>query len=161
MGGDDTLIGGIGGTNTLVGDFVSRGGGILEGGNDRLVSADNTTDNMWGDFQFVDGPPPNFGHDTFVFSQNNGNDLINDFHQGEDIIELDGFFTNPHIPTNVSQHIPLLPAQAGGNQGLVLETFADLNITEANGSSTIHFDANNSVTVGVIGLTANDFHFVV
>jgi hypothetical protein len=153
IGGNDTLIGGIGGTNTLVGDFVNRGGGA-EGGNDRLVSADNTTDNMWGDFQFVSGGTPQFGQDTFVFSHHNGNDLINDFHQGEDFIEID---SSP-IPTHAAQHIP--PQAQAGNH--ILETFSDLNIEEVNGNSVIHFDANNSVTVlGVTGLTASDFHFVV
>jgi hypothetical protein len=111
-GGNDTLIGGVGGSNTLIGDFVNRSG-AASGGDDRLVSADNTTDSMWGDFQFISGNNnPQFGHDTFVFDRQNGNDTINDFHQGEDIIELDGFFNNPHIPTNAQ--VPLLPVQAGG-----------------------------------------------
>jgi serralysin len=105
---------------------------------------------------FSTGGPAQFGHDTFVFDPQNGNDLINDFHQGEDIIELDGFFTIP-VPTQAAQHIP---PEAGISQ--FLETFSDLNIEEVNGSSVIHFDANNSVTVvGVAGLTAADFHFVV
>jgi hypothetical protein len=101
---------------------------------------------------------PLFGHDTFVFSLNNGNDLINDFHQGEDIIEID---TSP-IPTPAAGHIPpQAQISHAGNQ--FPETFSDLNIQEVNGSSSIiHFDANNSVTVaGVTGLTAADFHFVV
>jgi hypothetical protein len=43
-----------------------------------------------------------------------------------------------------------------------LETFSDLNIEVVGTDSVIHFDANNSVTVlGVTGLTASDFHFVV
>jgi hypothetical protein len=164
-GGNDTLIGGTGGTNNLYGDAYLAGPGPQHGGDDRLVSADNTTDNMWGDFF---SPPSSsgatFGHDTFVFDPHNGNDVIHDFQQGTDTIELDGFFTNPHIPIQAAQHIP---PQAASHLGL--ETFADLNIqlvdTDGNGtndSSVIHFDANNSVTVlGVTGLTAADFHFVV
>ena len=71
MYGNDTLIGGTGGTNTLVGDFVDASGGA-NGGNDRLISADHTTDSMWGDFQSVSGGFHNFGQDTFVFDLNNG-----------------------------------------------------------------------------------------
>jgi hypothetical protein len=152
-GGDDTLIGGIGGTNILIGDAESAGGGIPSGGADRLVSADNTADNMWGDFQNTGPGQPTGGVDTFVFAPNNGNDIIHDYQQGFDNpIELDGFFKNTHIPSQAADH--------AGNH--VLETFADLNIEVVGTDSVIHFDANNSVTVlGVTGLTANDFHFVV
>jgi len=158
-GGNDTITGGVGGSNTLIGDGIDTNG-PESGGNDRLVSADNTTDNMWGDFQ----SGGTGGQDTFVFDRNNGNDIIHDYQQGFDNpIELDGFFKNPHIPTN--PHIPLLPPQAGNH---ILETFADLNISEVDANndghtdSVIHFDANNSVTVlNVTGLTAADFHFVV
>src|SRR6476620_2761586 len=112
---------------------------------------------MWGDFQ-SGGPQgnPTGGHDTYVFDQHNGNDVINDFQPGIDTIELDGFLKS-HIPPQAAEHLPP-QAQAHG----VLESFTDLNITEANGNSVIHFDANDSVTVvGVTGLTAADFHFVV
>src|SRR5262245_62105858 len=87
-GGDDTLIGGKGGTNTLFGDFIDviAGG---NGGNDRLVSADNTTDSMWGDWQSESGGTRTHGADTFAFGKKNGDDLMNDFFQGHDHIELD------------------------------------------------------------------------
>jgi Ca2+-binding RTX toxin-like protein len=157
-GGNDTLTGGIGGANTLIGDAVHSTGAAPTGGNDRLISADHTTDDMWGDFQSVSGGPPTGGHDTFVFSQHNGDDIIHDFQQGIDAIEIN---TSP-FPTQAAEHIP---PQAGSQ---FLETFTDLNIQEVDANtdgltdSVIHFDANNSVTVlGVTGLTANDFHFVV
>ena len=98
---------------------------------------------MWGDFQTTGGPgQPIGGQDTFVFGSHNGDDIIHDFSQAElDIIEID-------VPTNGGGQFP--------------QTFADLNIEVVGTDSVIHFDANNSVTVlGVTGLTAADFHFVV
>jgi hypothetical protein len=146
-GGNDTLIGGKGGTNTLIGDAVTSIGAAPTGGDDRLVSAANTTDHMWGDFQSVNGGPPIFGHDTFVFGPRNGNDYIYDFHQGEDIIEID-------IPTKGAGQFPT--------------TFADLNIEQVDANadsitdSVIDFGGNNSVTVyGVTGLVDTDFQFFV
>ena len=71
---------------------------------------------------------------------------------------MDGFFIkgNGHIPPQAAAHIP---PQAASN---VLASFTDLNIQVVGTDSVIHFDANNSVTVlGVTGLTAADFHFVV
>jgi serralysin len=108
---------------------------------------------MWGDFQNAEVGQPTFGQDTFVFAPNNGNDIIHDYQQGFDNpIELDGFFQNTHIPSQAVDH--------AGNHGL--ETFAELNIEVVGNDSIIHFDANNSVTVlGVTGLTAHDFSFVV
>ncbi|MGB2597479.1 MAG: hypothetical protein WBC87_21460, partial [Pseudolabrys sp.] len=105
------------------------------------------------------------GHDTFAFRPNNGNDFIYDFHKGEDIIELGGFFK--HLPESAADHLPAnLPANALKQ---LLQSFVNLNIetvdTDNNSvadSSIIHFDANNSITlVGVVGLTAADFNFVV
>jgi hypothetical protein len=97
------------------------------------------------------------GHDTFAFAPNNGNDFVYDFCQGEDYIELAGFYKGP-IPDNAAA--AYLPAQA-------LISFSDLNIqmvdTDGNGvvdSSVIDFYANtnDSVTVyGVTNLTASDF----
>jgi hypothetical protein len=106
---------------------------------------------MWGDFQNVSGGPPDFGHDTFVFGPHNGDDFIHDFHSlvggiQEDIIQIDA-------------------SKAPGN---FPETFLDLNIQEVdtNGDnlldSVIDLGGNNSVTVlGVIGLTASDFDFLI
>jgi hypothetical protein len=102
-GGNDVLIGGAGGTNTLVGDASTANGGP-NGGADRLVSATGTNDDTWGDFQSTTGPATG-GSDTYVFSPQNGNDTIHDF-EHIDTIELDGFFSNPHIPSQVGSHIP-------------------------------------------------------
>jgi len=79
--------------------------------------------------------------------------------RGEDIIEIDA----SHIPTQAAglppQAADHIPPQAGGQ---FPQTFADLNIQEVNGNSVIQFDAHDSVTVvGVTGLTAADFHFVI
>lgn len=156
-GGNDVLIGGAGGTNTLVGDASTANGGP-NGGADRLVSAAGTNDDMWGDFQSTTGPATG-GSDTYVFSPQNGNDTIHDF-EHIDTIELDGFFSNPHIPSQVASHIP---PQAGDH---LLQSFSDLNIEAKSGNSVITFDDNNSLTV--IGyderdaahtLTADDFLF--
>jgi hypothetical protein len=49
--------------------------------------------------------PATGGSDTYVFSPQNGNDTIHDF-EHIDTIELDGFFSNPHIPSQVGSHIP-------------------------------------------------------
>ena len=152
-GGNDTLIGGIAGFgNTLVGDIAwVFDGASVQGGDDRLVSAANTLDDMWGDVQtIVDGTVAG-GRDTFAFSHNNGNDIIHDFHQGEDIIELDGFL---HMSQNGAAHMSLKAASQ-------LLDFS-IKVVDANhdGStdSVIHFDASNSVTVlGVAHLTAQDF----
>jgi len=141
-GGDDTLIGGKGGTNYLYGDALSLSGPSA-GGNDRLVSAGSTTDQMWGDFGSVSSDNTSFGHDTFVFGPRNGDDYIYDYHQGEDIIEI--------------------------NSVRGMGSFADLDIqavdTNNDGSadsSVIHFSAHDSVTVsGVTGLTEADFQFVI
>ena len=145
-GGDDTLTGGKGGTNYLIGDAANAIGGPIQGGADRLVSADNTTDHMWGDFQSHNQGQITGGADTFVFGPRNGDDFIYDFHQGEDIIEIDASKAPGHFP----------------------ETFSDLNIdqvdTDGSGtadSSIIHFDAHNSVTVlGVTNLAPSDFDFI-
>jgi hypothetical protein len=141
-GGNDTLIGGKGGVNHLYGDAVSPGGPST-GGNDRLVSAANTTDNMWGDFGSVSSYNTVFGQDTFVFGPRNGNDYIHDYHQGEDIIEINSVrgvqsFENFNIQT------------------------VDVNGDGQMDNSVIHLSANDSVTVyGVTGLTAADFNIVV
>jgi hypothetical protein len=160
--GNDTLIGGTGGVNYLYGDADYTFEGT--GGDDRLVSAVNTTDHMWGDVRQDDSAGLFFvrGNDTFAFRQSNGNDFIYDFHQGEDIIELGGFY---ELANNAGARLPAkVPSKALGQ---LTQSFSDLNIQEvdANGDSTldsvIHFDASNSVTViGVTGLTATDFSFV-
>jgi hypothetical protein len=145
-GGNDTLIGGVGATNTLIGDAISSTGAVPTGGDDRLVSAANSTDNMWGDFQNVDGGPPSFGNDTFVFGPRNGDDFINDFHRFEDMIEIDASQANGRFPTTFAE--------------LNIE-LVDSNADSINDTSLIHFDAHNSVTVvGVTGLTADDFNFI-
>src|SRR5262245_32888673 len=115
---------------------------------------------MWGDVEVNLGSFTG-GHDTFAFRPKNGNDFIYDFHRGEDIIELGGFFKGK-IPEQAAAH---LPPQAASK---LLQSFANLNIETLDtnndtvaDTSVIHFDANNSVTVvGVIGLTAADFNFV-
>ena len=131
--GNDTLIGGIGGTNYLYGDDVA--------GNDILVSAARTTDYMWGDFASNAGGTDVGGHDTFVFGPHNGNDFIYDFHQGgEDFIEIDA--KKPETFTDLN--IQVVDANNDGTM-----------------DSVIQFDSHDSVTVyGVTGLQDADFHFV-
>jgi hypothetical protein len=119
---------------------------------------------MWGDTPGILDGFGTAGQDTFVFAPNNGNDTIFDYQRGVDNpIELDGFFTVP-IPTHALDHIP----QNAASHFLVPETFSDLNIQQVDANndgitdSVIHFAGNNSVTVlGVTGLTAADFHFVI
>jgi hypothetical protein len=88
VGGNDTIIGGNGAQNTLIGDSLWNDGGI--GGKDTLVSAAFTNDEMYGDTYY-----DNYGlggADKFVFQQGNGNDVIYDFRQYEgDKIDLTAF----------------------------------------------------------------------
>jgi hypothetical protein len=145
-GGNDTLMAGVGATNTLIGDAISSTGAVPTGGDDRLVSAANSTDNMWGDFQNVNGGPPSFGNDTFVFGPRNGDDVINDFHRFEDMIEIDASQANGPFPTTFAE--------------LNIE-LVDTNADSINDASVVHLGAHNSVTVvGVTGLTADDFNFI-
>jgi hypothetical protein len=118
---------------------------------------------MWGDVQYNFGGFVG-GNDTFAFRPSNGNDFVYDFHKGEDIIELGGFY---NIPAKAAAHLPAnIPSQALSH---ILQTFSDLNIETVDtnsdtvaDSSVIHIDPSNSITVvGVTGLTAADFHFVV
>ncbi len=142
IGGDDTLVGGVGGINYMYGEGHTIT--VTDAGDDRLISAARTTDHMWGDAQTTDSVSL-LGEDTFVFSPHNGRDYVYDFHQGQDIIELDGFSRRR------------------------LASFSDLDIqtVDTDGdhvadSSLIQFDHANSVTVyGVIQLTDADFHFIV
>jgi len=139
-------MGGVGATNTLIGDAISSTGAVPTGGDDRLVSAANSTDNMWGDFQNVNGGPPSFGNDTFVFGPRNGDDFITDFHRFEDMIEIDASQSNGPFPTTFAE--------------LNIE-LVDTNADSINDASVVHLGAHNSVTVvGVTGLTADDFNFI-
>jgi hypothetical protein len=141
---NDTLIGGAGGINYLIGDVGNTTGGTPSGGDDRLVSAANTTDHMWGDFQSSSGGTPTYGHATYAF---------------EDKTEISA----TRRSTQAAEHSP--PQAASHNVG----SFADLTINDevdvdGDGKldSVIQFDPNNSVTVyGATGLTLNDFDFVI
>ena len=91
-GGDDTLEGGANSTiNYLFGDADLAIG--VTCGDDRLVSGTKATDHMWGDFQSQDESTG--GNDTFVFGPNGGTDYIYDFHRGEDVISLSGYYKKP------------------------------------------------------------------
>jgi hypothetical protein len=159
-GGNDTLIGGVGGVNYMYGDGHTINETVT--GDDRLVSGARTTDHMWGDAQTVEDKVSLFGKNTFVFSPHNGVDYIYDFHQGQDTIELDGFFKAP-LSEQARAHIP---PQAASH---LLASFSDLDIqaVDTNGdhvadSSLIQFGHENSITVsGVTQLTDADFHFLV
>ncbi len=142
-GGDDTIHGGDGG-DTIYGDFnyvyvsTYRGLGtaLIQNGDDR-INGGAGNDHMWGDsraYNLRSQTTVTNGSDTFVFNDGSGNDYIRDFQSGLDMIEVDGYG---------------------------LTDFSQITITEANGSSTVHFDAGNSVTVvGVTGLDTDDFLFV-
>ena len=87
---------------------------------------------------------------------NNGNDIVHDFHQGEDIIELDGFLKAPMSANGAAQ----MSLKAASNLlHFSIET-VDAN-HDGSTDSVIHFDASNSVTLlGVANLTAHDFLFL-
>ena len=160
-GGDDTIVGGAGGKNQLVGDaetinadakggndIMVGGAGALsnelvgdaihmagKGGNDTLVSAAHTSDDMWGDAMVMFAGAVG-GADKFVFAPENGSDQINDFSSGTDHIDLTAY------------------AVAG------IHSINDLNITSDGTNSVIAFDANDSITVlHVHTLASSDFFF--
>jgi hypothetical protein len=150
-GGRDTLIGGADSINTLFGDAY-RMDGDVRGGNDRLVGASRSTDHMWGDAAEM-APTAMGGRDVFAFRPLNGSDFIYDFRQGEDQIELGGFFKDTL-------------SKKGASKALL--SFGDLNIETVDtnddtiaDSSVIRLDQVNSITVyGITGLVASDFLFV-
>jgi hypothetical protein len=138
QGGNDTLIGGIGGVNNLYGDAPNTQGAFYRSGDDTLVSADRSTDNMWGDFQSHSGSvtTETFGADTFVFGPHNGQDVINDFTGSQsglpqnelDLIEISGF-----KKLDSFSDLTILPVDTNGDG--------------TNDSSMIQFDKNDTVTV--------------
>lgn len=74
------------------------------------------------------------GADRFVFALLNGHDDITDFQKGKDVIDLTALAT--------------------------IDDFADLDIESSGGSTVIHFDADNDLTIaGVNNLCASDFWF--
>jgi hypothetical protein len=97
-GGDDTLIGGNSAnglvTNELHGDAFQLADSAL-GGDDVLIAgtqsgSGNVVNNMWGDAQLLSGSGAG-GNDTFVFDGSFGDEnYVWDFHQGEDILDING-----------------------------------------------------------------------
>lgn len=82
----------------------------------------------------------NGGGDNFVFAAQSGQDTITDFHAGTDHIVLNGYGT------------PFTEA--------TFSTWLADQVTETGGSTVIHLDANDSITltgVAKASLTAHDF----
>lgn len=134
--GNDTLVATVA-PGSVGASFLNGGSGsdqlTVFGGSGNVLNGGNGKDTLTsgiGNDTLIGGS----GADNFVFAPQNGHDTA-DFERGLDIIDLTAF--------------------AASN----IHGFADLNIEVTGGSSVIHFDLNDDLTVAVKNLSASDFWF--